>query len=51
MAKPKQFQPDEPKQEEKPAEAKLILSQDEHAKLSEKEKIEFRQKNGTISNQ
>jgi len=50
-AKPKQFKPDETKQEEKPAEVSLILSQDEHSKLSDKEKVEFRHKNGTISNQ
>jgi len=29
----------------------LILTQAEHAKLSDKEKSEFRAKNGTISNQ
>jgi hypothetical protein len=41
----------EPAEEIKPSESPLILSQSDHAKLSDKEKVEFRAKGGTVSNQ
>lgn len=51
MARPRKIQVEEVSETKPKSSNPLILTKAEHAKLTPKEKEEFRAKNGTVSNQ